>query len=42
MFLRKPWLKQTKVHHDLGNNTLTIIVHTKTVTLKMMRSQVPQ
>jgi hypothetical protein len=33
MFLGRPWLKQAKVHHDWGNNTLTIIVATKTLTL---------
>jgi hypothetical protein len=29
MFLRRPWLKQAKVHHDWSNNTLTIIADTK-------------
>jgi len=29
MFLGRPWLKQTKVHLDWGNNTLTIIANTK-------------
>jgi len=33
MFLRNPWLKQAKSHHDWGNNILTIIVDTKIVTL---------
>jgi hypothetical protein len=33
MFLRRPWLKQAKVHHDWGNNTLTIMANTKMVTL---------
>jgi hypothetical protein len=35
MILGRPWLKQAKVHHDWGNNTLTIIVNTKIVTLRM-------
>jgi hypothetical protein len=29
MFLGRPWLKQTQVHHDWGNNTLIIIANTK-------------
>jgi hypothetical protein len=33
MFLGKLWLKRAKVHHDWGNNTLIIIVYTKTMTL---------
>jgi len=33
MFLRRPWLKQAKVHHDWGNNILTIITGTNIVTL---------
>jgi hypothetical protein len=33
IFLGRPWLKQAKVHHDWGNNTLTIIINTKTMTL---------
>ncbi len=33
MFLGRPWLMQVKVHHDWGNNTLTIIVDIKTMTL---------
>jgi hypothetical protein len=33
MLLRRPWLKQAKAHHDWGNNTLTTIVDTKTMTL---------
>jgi hypothetical protein len=33
MFLGRPWLKQVKAHHDWGNNTLIIIVDTKTMTL---------
>jgi hypothetical protein len=33
MFLKRPWLKQTKLHHDWGNNILIIIVDTKTMTL---------
>jgi hypothetical protein len=35
MFLGRPWLKQAKVHHDWGNNILTIIVDTNTMTLSM-------
>jgi hypothetical protein len=35
MHLGWPWLKQTKGHHDQGNNTLTIIVDTKIVTLSI-------
>jgi hypothetical protein len=35
MFLGRPWLKQAKAHHDLGNNTLTIIVDTNIMTLNM-------
>jgi hypothetical protein len=37
MFLEKPWLKQTKVHHDWGNNTVTIIADTKTMTLSIKK-----
>jgi predicted transport protein len=33
MFLKRPWLKQVKAHHDWGNNILTIIIDTKTMTL---------
>jgi hypothetical protein len=33
MFLRRSWLKQAKIHHDWGNNTLTIMVNTKIMTL---------
>jgi hypothetical protein len=33
MFLGRPWLKQVKVRHDWGNNTLTIIVNTNRMTL---------
>jgi hypothetical protein len=33
MLLGRPWLKQVKTHHDWGNNILTIIVDTKTMTL---------
>jgi hypothetical protein len=32
MLLGRAWLKQAKTHHDLGNNTLTIIANTKIVT----------
>jgi hypothetical protein len=35
MLLGRPWLKQTKAHHDWGNKTLTITVDTNTVTLNM-------
>jgi hypothetical protein len=35
MFLRKPRLKQAKAHHDWVNNTLTIIVDTKIMTLNI-------
>jgi hypothetical protein len=35
MFLKRPWLKQAKSHHDWGNNTLTIITDTKTMTLNI-------
>jgi hypothetical protein len=35
MFLGRPWLKQAKTHHDWGNNTLSIIVDTKIVTLSI-------
>jgi hypothetical protein len=31
MILGRPWLKQVKVDHDLGNNILMIIVNTKTM-----------
>jgi hypothetical protein len=34
MLLGWPWLKQAKTYHDCGNNTLTIIVDTKTLTLE--------
>jgi hypothetical protein len=27
MFLGRPWLKQAKVHHDWGYNTLTIMAN---------------
>ncbi len=37
MLLGRPWLKQTKVHHDWGNNTLTIITDTKTMTLSIKK-----
>jgi hypothetical protein len=37
MFLKTPWLKQVKVHHDWGNNILTIIVNTKTMTLSIKK-----
>jgi hypothetical protein len=33
MLLGRPWMKQNKAHHDWGNNTLIIIVNTKTLTL---------
>jgi hypothetical protein len=33
MLLGKPWLRQTKAHHDWGNNTLTIIVDIIIMTL---------
>jgi hypothetical protein len=33
MFLGRPWLKQAKAHHDLGNITLTIIIDTNRMTL---------
>jgi hypothetical protein len=47
MILGSPWLKQAKSHHDWGNNTLTIIVDTKTMTLSTKKrilvhpSQIP-
>jgi hypothetical protein len=33
MLLGRPLLRQAKAYHDWGNNTLTIIVDTITVTL---------
>jgi hypothetical protein len=36
MFLGRPWLMQAKVHHDWGNNILTIIVDTKIMTLNII------
>jgi hypothetical protein len=35
MFLGRPWLKQANIHHDWGNNTLTIMVNTKIMTLSI-------
>jgi hypothetical protein len=37
MFLRRPWLKQIKMHHDWGNNTLKIIIDTKRITLNIKK-----
>jgi hypothetical protein len=37
MLLGRPWLKQTKVHHDWSTSTLTIIVDTKIVTLSIKK-----
>jgi hypothetical protein len=37
ILLRRPRLKQVKAHHDWGNNTLTIIVDIKTMTLSTER-----
>jgi hypothetical protein len=37
MFLERPWLKQTNVHHDWGNNILTIIADTKTMALNIKK-----
>jgi hypothetical protein len=48
MFLGRPWLKQIKIHHDWGNNILTIIADTKTLTLNIEKwvmihlSQIPR
>jgi hypothetical protein len=37
MLWGRPWLKQTKVHHDWGNNILTIIADTKIMTLSIQK-----
>ncbi len=37
MILRRPWVKQAKAHHDWGNNTLTIIVDTKIITISTLK-----
>ncbi len=31
MLLGRPWLKQTKAHHDWGNNTITITPEHRTM-----------
>ncbi len=39
MILRRPWVKQAKAHHDQGNNTLTIIVDTKIITVSTLKKK---
>jgi hypothetical protein len=36
MFLGRPWLKQTKAHHNWGDSTFTIILENKIVMLNMI------
>jgi hypothetical protein len=37
MLLGRPWLKQTKVHHNWGDNTFTTISTNKIVTLSTIK-----
>jgi hypothetical protein len=37
MLLGRQWLKQTKIHHGEGNNTLTIIFKNKVVTFSTIK-----
>ncbi len=37
MLIGIPWLKQTKAHHNWGDNTLTIILENKIVTFSTIK-----
>ncbi len=37
MLIGRPWLKQTKAHHNWGDNTLTIILENKIVTFSTIK-----